>query len=227
MTPVVVLFGAGIGAGIALLIGGIWSTGSRVGRMSMAKRLDPANRQAAVCAVALGVVVGLVTRWPVGAVIGAGVGWTLRSALQPTTSRRVVGRLEALATWIEALRDAVAAHRGLLAAIESTVSTAPDSGQGKRRRPGVPDRERHPARPGPVRLRPGTRRRRGRRGHRPAHPGQPFRGIGPPAPARQRRGQHPRPDRTVAAHRSRPGPTAPRHAPGDRRHIGLHRSASS
>jgi Flp pilus assembly protein TadB len=125
MTPVVVFFGAGIGVGIALLIGGIWSTGSRVGRMSIAKRLDPANRQAAVCAVALGVVVGLITRWPVGAAIGAGVGWTLRSALQPTTSRRVVGRLEALATWIEALRDSVAAHRGLLAAIESTVPTAP------------------------------------------------------------------------------------------------------
>ncbi|HXQ58538.1 MAG TPA: hypothetical protein VN799_00525, partial [Acidimicrobiales bacterium] len=65
-------------------------------------------------------------RWPVGAAIGAGVGWTLRSVLQPTTSRRVVGRLEALATWIEALRDSVAAHRGLLAAIESTVGTAPD-----------------------------------------------------------------------------------------------------
>ena len=70
--------------------------------------------------------VGLVTHWPVGAAIGAGVGWTLRSALRPTTSRRVVGRLEALAAWIEALRDSVAAHRGLLAAIESTVGSAPD-----------------------------------------------------------------------------------------------------
>lgn len=126
MTPFVVLFGAGIGAGLALLVGGIWSTGSRVGRMTMTKRLDPANRQAALCAVVLGVAVGLVTHWPVGAAIGAGVGWTLRSALQPTTSRRVVGRLEALATWIEALRDAVAAHRGLLAAIESTVGSAPN-----------------------------------------------------------------------------------------------------
>jgi Flp pilus assembly protein TadB len=126
MTPVVVLFGAGIGAGLALLIGGIWSTGSRVGRITMTKRLDPANRQAALCAVVFGVVVGLVTHWPVGAAIGAGVGWTVRSALQPTTSRRVVGRLEALAAWIEALRDSVAAHRGLLAAIESTVGSAPD-----------------------------------------------------------------------------------------------------
>ena len=65
------------------------------------------------------------THWPVGAAIGGAVGWTLRSALQPTTSRRVVGQLEALATWIEALRDSVAAHRGLLAAIESTERSAP------------------------------------------------------------------------------------------------------
>jgi len=125
MTPVLVLFGAGIGVGLALVIGGIWSTGSPVGRMSITKRLDPANRQAALCAVAGAAAVGLVTHWPVGAAIGGAVGWTLRSALAPATSRRVTGRLEALATWIEALRDSVAAHRGLLAAIESTVPTAP------------------------------------------------------------------------------------------------------
>ncbi len=99
----------------------------RSGAWRMTKRLDPANRQAALCAVALALIVGLITRWPVGAAIGGAVGWTLRSALQPNTSRRVTGRLEALATWIEALRDSIAAHRGLLAAIESTVQTAPPS----------------------------------------------------------------------------------------------------
>ena len=125
MTPVVVLFGAGIGVGIALVISGIWSTGTPVGRPSLMKRLDAANRQAALCAMTLALVVGLITRWPVGAAIGGAVGWTLRSALQPNTSRRVTGRLESLATWIEALRDSIAAHRGLLAAIESTVNTAP------------------------------------------------------------------------------------------------------
>jgi len=127
MTPVVVLIGAGIGVGIALVISGLWPTGAPVGRMAAIKRLDPANRQAAICAVALALIVGLVTRWPVGAAIGGAVGWTLRSALQPNTSRRVTNRLEALATWIEALRDSIAAHRGLLAAIESTVHTAPPS----------------------------------------------------------------------------------------------------
>jgi Flp pilus assembly protein TadB len=125
MTPVVVLIGAGIGAGLALTVGGLWSTASPVRRVSMMKRLDPANRQAALCAVVLALIIGLITHWPVGAAIGGAVGWTLRSALQPNASNRVVGRLEALATWIEALRDSVAAHRGLLAAIESTVAGAP------------------------------------------------------------------------------------------------------
>jgi tight adherence protein B len=125
MTPVVVLFGAGIGVGLALLIGGIWSTRSPVKAMSFVARIDPANRQAALCASVLALVVGIVTHWPVAAAIGGAVGWTLRSTLQPNTSRRVVGRLEALATWIEALRDSVAAHRGLVAAIESTLHSAP------------------------------------------------------------------------------------------------------
>ena len=70
MTPVVVLFGAGIGVGIALIVSGLWSTSAPVKRASMMKRLDPANRQAALCAVALALIVGLIIRWPVGAAIG-------------------------------------------------------------------------------------------------------------------------------------------------------------
>jgi len=127
MTPVAVLFGAGIGVGLALVIGGIWSTARPAKASSPLRRIDPANRQAALCAVLLAAVVGLVTHWPVGAAVGAAAGWTLRSALQPTSSRQVTNRLDALATWIEALRDSVAAHRGLLAAIEATVPNAPGS----------------------------------------------------------------------------------------------------
>jgi len=125
MTPVVVLVGAGIGAGIALVLFGLWPTSPPVRHLAGRKALDPANRQAALFAAVLALIVGLITRWPVGAAIGGAVGWTLRSALQPNTSRRVIGRLEALATWVEALRDSIAAHRGLLAAIESTVQSAP------------------------------------------------------------------------------------------------------
>lgn len=125
MTPVAVLLGAGVGVGLALVVTGIWSSARPARRPSLTRRVDPANRQAAVAAVIGAAAVGLITHWPVGAAIGGAIGWTLRSALEPNTSRRVVGRLEALATWIEALRDSVAAHRGLLAAIESTEPSAP------------------------------------------------------------------------------------------------------
>ena len=37
MTPVVVLVGAGIGVGLALVISGFWSTGAPVGRMALTK----------------------------------------------------------------------------------------------------------------------------------------------------------------------------------------------
>jgi len=141
VTPVVVLVGAGIGVGLALVISGFWSTGAPVGRMALTKRLDPANRQAALCAIALALIVGLITRWPVGAAIGGAVGWTLRSALQPNTSRRVTGRLEALATWIEALRDSIAAHRGCWPhRVHGADGTTVDPGQ--RGRPGRPDQGR-------------------------------------------------------------------------------------
>ena len=163
MTPVVVLFGAGIGVGIALLIGGLWSTGpagwAAVGHAAHRPRQPPGRR----C-----------VRWLSPSSSGSsptgrweppsvpGVGWTLRSALQPTTSRRVVGRLEALATWIEALRDSVAAHRGLLAAIESTVAHRPDGFKGTRRRPGARIEIGTPLDQALVAFASGTRRRRGR-----------------------------------------------------------------
>ena len=97
------------------------------------------------------------------------MGWTLRSALQPNTSRRVTGRLEALATWIEALRDSVAAHRGLLAAIESTVHTAPTGDPGTTSAALVV-RIKSGSRPrcGALHLRRRAGRCRRRRGYRPA-----------------------------------------------------------
>lgn len=54
MTPVAVLLGAGFGIGLALVVGGLWPTATPARRVAMARRLDPANRQAAGCAVVLG-----------------------------------------------------------------------------------------------------------------------------------------------------------------------------
>ena len=111
MTPSV--FGAGAGIGLALIVSGS-SSARQVRKATLTNRIDPANRRAA--AALIGAVIGLVARSAVGAAIGGAVGWTLRSGTSPTRARaRVTGQLEALAAWIEALRDSVAAHRGLLA----------------------------------------------------------------------------------------------------------------
>ncbi len=127
MTVLVVACCTGIGAGIALVVTGLLATTPVKMKMSFTKRIDRANRQAAVAALVCAALVGLITRWPVGVVIGAVVGWTLCSAITSASSNRVTDRLDALATWIETLRDSVAAHRGLVAAIESTVPSAPAS----------------------------------------------------------------------------------------------------
>ena len=127
MTMLIVLCSTGIGVGTALIVAGLFSTTPVAKKMSFAKGIDAATRQAAASALICAAVVGLITRWPVGVAIGAAVGWTLRSALSSASSHQVANRLDALATWIETLRDSVAAHRGLVAAIESTVPSAPAS----------------------------------------------------------------------------------------------------
>ncbi|HXN60891.1 MAG TPA: type II secretion system F family protein [Acidimicrobiales bacterium] len=127
MTVLIVLCSTGVGVGIALIVAGLFATTPVAKKMSFAKGIDTATRQSAVAALIGAAVVGLITQWPVGALIGAAVGWTLRSALSSSSSTRVTNRLDALATWIETLRDSVAAHRGLVAAIESTVPSAPAS----------------------------------------------------------------------------------------------------
>jgi Flp pilus assembly protein TadB len=127
MTLLIVLASTGVGVGIALVVTGFFATTSVAKKMSFTKRIDPTTRHAALAALVGAAVLGLVTRWPVGAAIGAGVGWTLWSAVFSSSPRRTTSRLDALATWIETLRDSVAAHRGLVAAIESTVPSAPAS----------------------------------------------------------------------------------------------------
>jgi Flp pilus assembly protein TadB len=125
MIMLIVLASTGVGIGLALVLTGFFATTPALKRMSFTKRFDPATRQAATAALIGAVALGLITRWPVGVAIGAAIGWTARSAISSVTPRRVTDRLESLATWIETLRDGVAAHRGLVAAIESTVASAP------------------------------------------------------------------------------------------------------
>ncbi|MFL1375766.1 type II secretion system F family protein [Nocardiopsis protaetiae] len=77
-------------------------------------------------AVAAGAVIGLVTGWPVGAVLAAAAGWWLPSLLgADTEARRQADLAEALATWAEQLRDMLTGAAGLHQAVSATVPAVP------------------------------------------------------------------------------------------------------
>ncbi|WP_201301357.1 type II secretion system F family protein [Nocardiopsis sp. FR6] len=78
-------------------------------------------------AAGAGAVAGLVTGWPVGAVLAAAAGWWLPALLGPDTANRAEADLaEALASWAEQLRDMITGAAGLHQAIAATVTVAPE-----------------------------------------------------------------------------------------------------
>jgi hypothetical protein len=84
-------------------------------------------RRAGVAVLAF-VGVGLLTRWPVGAVL-AGLGaWALPGLWRPDAAGRAgTDRLEAIAVWTETLRDTLSAAAGLEQAVLATATIAPDA----------------------------------------------------------------------------------------------------
>ena len=85
-----------------------------------------AEPQRAAAAVGVGLVVAVLTRWPVAAGAAAAVVWLwprMFGAGKDAASQ--LERLEALATWTESLRDSIAGSVGLEEAIRHSVSAAP------------------------------------------------------------------------------------------------------
>jgi tight adherence protein B len=70
-------------------------------------------------------IVGVVTRWPVAAVLAAVATATIPSALKTTASEGSIRRAEAVAVWTELLRDSLTASTGLAQAIVATSEVAP------------------------------------------------------------------------------------------------------
>jgi tight adherence protein B len=73
-----------------------------------------------------GVVVLILTDWPVAAVLGAVATVTLPQILRPMSSQDVTRRIEAVAVWTELLRDTLTASAGLAQAIVASSAVAPD-----------------------------------------------------------------------------------------------------
>lgn len=77
-------------------------------------------------AVAFSGAVWLATQWPVGAFYGALSGWLWPHLSNSKRERKErIERVEALATWVESLRDLMAGSAGLQEAIRSSVAVTP------------------------------------------------------------------------------------------------------
>ncbi|OUC81187.1 type II secretion system F family protein [Streptosporangium minutum] len=128
LDPLALLAGAGVGAGLFLLGLALYGTrprpsrpGKRAGRRELLRAL---STRSAVGAIA-GLLVLVVTGWPVmavGAVLLA-LGWRGLSG-GAAEERTAMRRLEGLAAWTESLRDTIAGAAGLEQAIPSSIRAA-------------------------------------------------------------------------------------------------------
>jgi len=127
MVALAALICAGFAGGIVVLIAGIRGTtepertpsGERSNSDRLALRL--------ALAVILGVGTYLFSRWPVFGIAGAVLGWAAPSLFGGNAmAKSAIAKVEAIATWVENLRDTMAGGaRGLAQAILTTAPTAP------------------------------------------------------------------------------------------------------
>lgn len=133
--PVAALLGLGTGLGLLLVAAGL--TGpepdpSGVGeRSSVLSRFTsargPIDRRRLATCLAVGVVVGVVTRWPVAAALSAVAAWVLPQIIGPDRGHtQRVARIEAIAGWTEALRDNLSAAAGLEQSLMASAIEAPE-----------------------------------------------------------------------------------------------------
>ena len=124
MTALAALAGALFVSGVALALSGVRRTAIRGprGRSARALELDPAQPIGALACAGLTL---LITRWPVAA-LGAGMaGWFAAVPLVRRPRVSDAARAEALALWVEMLRDAMGTARGIEGVLVATAGTAP------------------------------------------------------------------------------------------------------
>lgn len=135
MTPPVLfaaVLGVGTGIGLLLILRGL--LGPTVSAVPSRRTRLPGwlvgrgrrdLRRVAV-ALAVGLLVGMVTRWPVAALLAAAATWVLPGLIGPDREHKQrLARIEAVATWTESLRDTLGAAAGLEQAITVTAPMAP------------------------------------------------------------------------------------------------------
>lgn len=129
MTDTTPLLGAIIAAlfatGVLLMVTGWHGHRLHFATMSRANRIAAVDGRRLAIAMGVAVLVGLISRWPIAAV-GAGAATWMAPTLFGGSSAgsRELERLEALATWIESLRDTIAGTMSLEQAIPATLDAA-------------------------------------------------------------------------------------------------------
>jgi hypothetical protein len=120
--------GALVGSGLFLLVMGLLRSERTDVRARLASRASGQDRRLVQLAVAVAValVVVLLTGRPVGAVLAGGIALSLPSVFGGKAARQAeIARVEAIATWAGQLRDMLSGGSGLLETIEATAPFAP------------------------------------------------------------------------------------------------------
>ncbi|MCH7229929.1 type II secretion system F family protein [Glycomyces sp. L485] len=122
-----IALGGLFGLGAVLLVAGLRSrpVTERSSRGSVAVWLRARWRRLSAAALAAAVV-GFITGWPVAALGAAGLAWAAPKLFgSDRTGRAEIDQIDAIAAWIESLRDVLAAAAGLEQTITATADHAP------------------------------------------------------------------------------------------------------
>jgi Flp pilus assembly protein TadB len=121
--------GAAVGAGVALLLIAIFGRRRQPSppvRLRGTNASTAARRRALACG-GLGLAVGVLTRWPVAAVLAMLLVWWWPSLFGAKgTAQQAIARINAVAAWAEMLRGMMAAAASIEQAIVATVALAPE-----------------------------------------------------------------------------------------------------
>jgi Flp pilus assembly protein TadB len=117
----------------ALVVGGLWLAMSswrpvpvtKTARQPQAPASALLERDRVIAAVGAGLLVLVLTRWPVAAIGAAVAGWSIAAMPRRADRERHEARTEAVALWTEMLRDSMGTARGVEGVLVATAAAAP------------------------------------------------------------------------------------------------------
>ncbi|GAB1641510.1 hypothetical protein KRMM14A1259_19330 [Krasilnikovia sp. MM14-A1259] len=132
--PLAALLGLGTAFGVVLVTVGLsgrdngpanLEAGSWLSRFTSAR--GPVDRRRVALCLAVGLLAAVLTRWPVAAALAVVGAWVLPDIIGPDRDHaRRVAKIEAIATWTEALRDNLSGAAGLEQAITASAIESPE-----------------------------------------------------------------------------------------------------